>query len=172
MWKLKDTKIIDISKRDMSHSQILQELQQEEQQLVQELARYQPKSRAAPRRAPAAQGASLEEKVEIRKARSRIAYKKKQLQKYSAPQQQQQEQDEEPEQEFVPIQRTQARPPAKRAPAKKSKAVPAQLPPAPQQQEAPQGRGIQMVYCPGDGDDRAYETEQQEEDDDEEGFSP
>ena len=143
-------------------SQILEELKREEAQLAQELAKYKPVGRRKPaQRAPEQ---SAEEKSEIRKAKSRIAYKQRQLAFYTTSQQE--EEEEEPQAVYVP------NPPAKKAPAKRAPAKRASasvggrqaLPEPPQQP-----KGVQMVFVPGDGSDMGYE-ETVEVDDDEDGF--
>ena len=151
-----------------SKSSILEELKREEMSLTQELSRVKPQQagRAVGRRVATA-GVSEEEKKEIRKAKSRIAYKKRQLAQASgAPLQRVQEYEDRREQEPVP-QRPQAPKRGRQAPAKKS------LPPPPSGPQS-QGSGVQMVYVPGDqqqeDDDLGYEESVECEDDG--GFEP
>lgn len=157
-----------------TRSLILEELKREEMSLSQELSRVKPQQsgRASGSRGHKLEGVSEEEKKEIRKAKSRIAYKKRQLAQVSGGplQSRQQVQDqtgeEEVEHEFVPSPPTQQRPRQQapkrgsRAPAKKSMPLP---PP-------PSGSGVQMVYVSG-GDDLGYE-ESVECEDDSGGFEP
>ena len=141
-------------------SMILEELKREEAQLAQELAKYKPAGRRKPaQRAPEQ---SAEEKSEIRKAKSRISYKQRQLAFYTTSQQ---EEDEEPLLPNPPAKKA----PAKRAPAKRASASVGGRQALPEPPQQP--KGVQMVFVPGDGSDMGYE-ETVEVDDDEDGFDP
>jgi hypothetical protein len=150
-----------------SKSSILDELKREEMELAEELSKYRAPIKNSHGGGRKPLPVSDEEKKEIRKARSRIAYRKRQLKAiHEAKQSPQSYQDEsespdEPSPTPAPKMEQPKRAGRKRALAKQSEQR--QLP------EPPKGSGVQMVFVPGDSEE--YKDHIVVEDD-EDGFQP